>query len=86
MYVANNSGAGSMIVSGGTFNQTGGSFFRIGAGSGTGTLTVSGTGALSLNSEMWIGYSGPGTLNLSGGSIAQSGQYFVLGTRPFRAL
>lgn len=67
---ANVASEGTVNQTGGTWNKTGGGHFIIGDNS-KGTYNLSGTGALSINGEFWIGQggSGNGTLTMSGGSI-----------------
>ena len=61
------SGAGTLVVSGGQFNNSGEILFAF-AGSGAGTLNVTGTGI--VNSHfLRLGNNGPGTANLDGGMI-----------------
>ncbi len=81
VYIGNGgTGTATMTLSGGTFNQTAGFDFRVGANGASGVVNVDG-GSLFTNAAMWIGYSssGTGTFNLSSGSVAQSGQFFVVG-------
>jgi hypothetical protein len=78
----------------GTFNHTGGTntinasavgSFYVGANnSATGTYNLSGTGALVSNETEYIGHSGFGTFNQSGGSntITGAGNDLVLGFNP----
>lgn len=67
---------GSLNVSGGTFNNANNSQLLVGEG-GTGTLTVSGTGLVTVNHateglRVGAGAGGNGTVNLNGGTIQAS--------------
>jgi T5SS/PEP-CTERM-associated repeat protein len=59
-----NNGAGNLVISGGTFSQTG-NYLGIGQGTGAaGSLTVSGSGTLTVSgSTFYVGQSESGTLN-----------------------
>ena len=67
-------GIGTMAVSGGTVNHNDNTTSMIVGEEGTGTLTVSGTGSVNVNSTLGlrIGHTaaGNGTINLNGGTLA----------------
>ncbi|HOX02119.1 MAG TPA: autotransporter-associated beta strand repeat-containing protein [Candidatus Paceibacterota bacterium] len=65
-------GIGTMTVSGGTFNQTGGGQLLIIGEQGTGTMTVTNTGTVTSAGGISIGHTttGIGTVNLDGGTLA----------------
>lgn len=63
--------AGTMVVSGGSFTQTGTGQLLIIGEEGTGTLTISGTGLVNSLGGVSIGHTvtGNGTVNLNGGTL-----------------
>ena len=87
IYVGMSNGYGSLTISGGTVTNgadptVGGSgWTQIGRGSGSGTLTMSGTGKLSCGEEFragWMG--GTGTVNMSGTSTITSRLFSAMGS------
>lgn len=74
-------GRGAMTQAGGTTTTTAGWDFTVGYGAGsTGNYTLSG-GALTANQSEYVGISGNGTFNHSGGTntIATASGFFILG-------
>ena len=72
-----------MTISGGTLTTASGGNVWVWVRD-NGTLTVSGNAVLNLGGQMWIGraYDSQnltGTLNMNGGTVTQSGIYFVVG-------
>ena len=83
-------GTGRLSISGGTYNALGNNAgelgsFRIGdwgGATGSGTITLSGTGVVNASSYTAVGGLGNGTLNVSGGTWNSVSNDIVLGDRP----
>ncbi len=72
-------GAGTMNMTGGTVNKTGGGNFGVGLNGGSTGILNQAAGSITVNGETWIGDSGGNaTYNMNGGSISGN-NWFVVG-------
>jgi T5SS/PEP-CTERM-associated repeat protein/autotransporter-associated beta strand protein len=78
--VGRNGGHGTLTMTGGTWNKTGGGDFVIGDfNSSTGTATLSENAVLTCNNTFRVASSGTGTLNISDNAFVSSGNEFWVG-------
>ena len=80
IFIGNNRGNGTLTMSGGTINKTGGGQLLVGQNNGVGTLVQSG-GVISTNNELYVGNEkvATGTYTLSGTGELNVGNELVVG-------
>jgi autotransporter-associated beta strand protein/T5SS/PEP-CTERM-associated repeat protein len=81
IFVGNNQGIGTLIMSGGSLTKTGGDETFVGRDNGgTGTITQTG-GSVTLNHNLYLGQNSGsnGTYNISGNALLNIGRDFAVG-------